>query len=126
MGVCSGTQQDVAGLFLFLLLRTSVPFLHSVSRLRCGKQDTVSQLPSFLHHCCNQHIIGHIFVQVYIYPHIYTKAELQKRADRADQLVLFFLAGANFWEKHAKNRRKQAKNRRLFGANFFGGKIGRC
>ena len=30
-------------------------------------------------------------------------AELQKRADRADQLVLFFLAGANFWEKHAKN-----------------------
>ena len=31
------------------------------------------------------------------------KAELQKRADRADQSVLFFLAGANFWEKHAKN-----------------------
>ena len=30
-------------------------------------------------------------------------SELQKRADRADQLVLFFLAGANFWEKHAKN-----------------------
>ena len=30
------------------------------------------------------------------------KAELQKRADRADQLVLFFLAGANFWEKQAK------------------------
>ena len=30
-------------------------------------------------------------------------AELQKRADRADQLVLFFLAGANFWEKQAKN-----------------------
>ena len=36
-------------------------------------------------------------------------AELQKRADRADQSVLFFLAGANFWEKHAKNRRKHAK-----------------
>ena len=63
-------------------------------------------------------------------------AELQKRADRADQSVLFFLAGANFWEKHAKNRRKhaktgentrkQAKNRRFFGANFFVGKIGRC
>jgi len=58
---------------------------------------------------------------------------LQKRADRADQSVQFFLAGANFWEKHAKNRRKQAKtgkNRRkigaFFGANFFGGKIGRC
>ena len=29
-------------------------------------------------------------------------AELQKRADHADQSVLFFLAGANFWEKHAK------------------------
>ena len=64
------------------------------------------------------------------------KTELQKRADRADQSVLFFLAGANFWEKHAKNRRKhaktgentrkQAKNRRFFGANFLGGKIGRC
>ena len=53
-------------------------------------------------------------------------AELQKRADSADQSVLFFLAGANFWQKHAKNRQKQAKNRRFFGANFFGGKIGRC
>ena len=30
-------------------------------------------------------------------------SELQKRADRADQSVLFFLASANFWEKHAKN-----------------------
>ena len=30
-------------------------------------------------------------------------AELQKRADCANQSVLFFLAGANFWEKHAKN-----------------------
>ena len=59
--------------------------------------------------------------------------ELQKRAD---QSVLFFLAGANFWEKHAKNRqkhaktgkntRKQAKNRRFWGANFLGGEIGRC
>ena len=39
--------------------------------------------------------------------------ELQKRGNRANQLVLFFLAGANFWEsmrktanfweKHAKN-----------------------
>ena len=35
--------------------------------------------------------------------------ELQKRANRANQLVLFFLAGANFWEKHAKNRQKHAK-----------------
>ena len=31
------------------------------------------------------------------------QTELQKRADRADQSVFFFLAGANFWEKHAKN-----------------------
>ena len=31
------------------------------------------------------------------------QSELQKRADRADQSVLFFLAGANFWEKQAKN-----------------------
>ena len=48
----------------------------------------------------------------------------------------FFLAGANFWEKHAKNRRKQAKTRenrrktgaflvliflgeKLVGANFY-------
>ena len=35
--------------------------------------------------------------------------ELQKRANRANQLVLFFLASANFWEKHAKDRRKHAK-----------------
>ena len=65
-----------------------------------------------------------------------TLSELQKRANRANQLVLFFLASAKFWEKHAKNRRKhaktgkntqkQAKNRRFFGANVFGGKIGRC
>ena len=65
-----------------------------------------------------------------------TGAELQKRADRADQSVLFFLAGANFWEKHAKNRRKHAKTRenrrktgaflaliflgeKLVGANFY-------
>ena len=50
------------------------------------------------------------------------EAELQKRANRANQLVLFFLAGANFWEKHAKTGEKQ----RFFGANFFVGKIGRC
>ena len=63
-------------------------------------------------------------------------AELQKRANRANQLVLFFLASANFWEKHAKNRRKHAKTRenrrktgaflvliflgeKLVGANFY-------
>ena len=32
----------------------------------------------------------------------YYSTELQKRADRADQSVLFFLAGTNFWEKHVK------------------------
>ena len=66
-------------------------------------------------------------------------SELQKRTNRANQLVLFFLAGANFWEKHAKtgeNTRKQAKTRenrqktgaflvliflgeKLVGANFY-------
>ena len=30
-----------------------------------------------------------------------TTTELQERADHADQSVLFFLASANFWEKHA-------------------------
>ena len=57
-------------------------------------------------------------------------SELQKRANRANQLVLFFLADANFWEKHAKNTRKQAKtreNRRKTGAFlvliFWGGKL---
>ena len=55
-------------------------------------------------------------------------AELQKCADRADQSVLFFLAGANFWEKHAKNRRKQVKTREnrqktgVFWVLIFGGK----
>ena len=28
---------------------------------------------------------------------------MQKRANRANLLVLIFLAGANFWAKHAKN-----------------------
>ena len=40
--------------------------------------------------------------KVWIYDHDH-HPELQKRADRAIQSVLFFLAGANFWEKHAKN-----------------------
>ena len=50
---------------------------------------------------------------------------MQKCANRDNQLVLFFLAGANFWEKHAKNRQKHAKTgekQRFFGANFFCGK----
>ena len=44
-------------------------------------------------------------------------------------MVLFFLAGANFWEKHAKNRQKHAKTgaflvliflwEKLVGANFY-------
>ena len=45
--------------------------------------------------------------------------ELQKRADRTDQSVLFFLAGANFWEKHAKNCA-------FLVLIFVGGKIGQC
>ena len=52
--------------------------------------------------------------------------ELQKRANRANQLVLFFLAGANFWEKHAKQA-KTRENRRKTGAFlvliFWGGKL---
>ena len=52
--------------------------------------------------------------------------ELQKRADRADQSVLFFLAGANFWEKQVKTR-KTGENRRKTGAFlvliFWGGKL---
>ena len=69
----------------------------------------------------------------HLYQHNQRQPELQKRANRADQSVLFFLASANFWEKHAKNRRNHAKTREnrqktgaFFGANFFGGEIGRC
>ena len=50
-------------------------------------------------------------------------AELQKRADRANQLVLFFLAGANFWEEHAKNRQKHAKTGAFLVLIFLGGKL---
>ena len=52
-------------------------------------------------------------------------SELQKRANRANQLVLFFLAGANFLGKARENQAKIGENRPFFGANFFGGKIGR-
>ena len=48
-------------------------------------------------------------ITYYVWNKIIQGSELQKRANRANQLVLFFLAGANFWEKHAKNRRKHAK-----------------
>ena len=41
---------------------------------------------------------------------------MQKRANRAKQLVLIFLAGANFWEKHAKNRQKHTKTGEKTGA----------
>ena len=48
------------------------------------------------------------------------RSELQKRADRADQSVLFFMAGANFWEKHAKNRQKHAKTGAFLVLIFWG------
>ena len=58
------------------------------------------------------------------------RTELQKRADRADQSVLFFLASANFWEKHAKNCAIMSILDYfwsildlLFGANFLWGKL---
>ena len=33
---------------------------------------------------------------------MYVCTELQKRANRANRLVLFFQAGASFWTKHAE------------------------
>ena len=36
--------------------------------------------------------------------------------------MLFFLAGANFWESTQKTGENRRKNRRFFGANLFGGK----
>ena len=54
------------------------------------------------------------------------EAELQKRADRADQSVLFFLAGANFWEKHAKNCAILCIFVYFLVLIFWGGEIGRC
>ena len=47
--------------------------------------------------------MGHLIIFQQTFQTFKVTAELQKRADRADQSVLFFLAGANFWEKHAKN-----------------------
>ena len=44
--------------------------------------------------------IKDVYIQIYIFIYL---AELQKRADRADQSVLFFLAGANFYRFNAKN-----------------------
>ena len=38
--------------------------------------------------------------------------ELQKRADRADQSVLFFLVGANFLGKAREKQAKTGENRR--------------
>ena len=49
--------------------------------------------------------------------------ELQKRANRANQLVLFFLAGANFWEKHAKTRENSRKTGAFLVLIFLGGKL---
>ena len=68
-------------------------------------------------------------MDLFLWPKKCFWAELQKRADCADHMVLFFLAGANFWEKHAKNRQKHAKtreNRRKTGAflvPILGGKL---
>ena len=43
---------------------------------------------------------GYLYICIFV---CILLSELQKRADHADQSVLFFLAGAHFWEKHAKN-----------------------
>ena len=54
---------------------------------------------------CHKTLVLLVFL-ICLCPNIYPvvlSAELQKRADRAEQSVLFFLAGANFWENHAKN-----------------------
>ena len=37
--------------------------------------------------------------------------------------MLFFLAGANFWEKYAKNRQKHAKTGAFLVLIFLGGKL---
>ena len=61
--------------------------------------------------------------------HDHHDPELQKRADCADQSVLFFLAGANFWEKHTKNCAILCifvYFLCIFWCQFFWGKIGRC
>ena len=54
------------------------------------------------------------------------RTELQKRANPANQLVLFFLAGANFLGKSRENRRKTGAflvliflGEKLVGANFY-------
>ena len=50
------------------------------------------------------------------------RTELQKRVNRANELVLFFLAGAIFWEKHAKNSAFLVLIflwEKLIGANFY-------
>ena len=49
--------------------------------------------------------------------------ELQKRADRADQSVLFFLVGAIFWEEHAKNYAILCIFVYFWVLIFFGGKL---
>ena len=45
-------------------------------------------------------------------PKRYIQTELQKRANHANQLVLFFLAGANFLGKARENQAKTRENRR--------------
>ena len=48
---------------------------------------------------------------------------LTRVAKTCQPVGAIFLAGANFGEKHAKNRRKQAKSRRFLVLIFWGGKL---
>ena len=83
---------------------------------------------------CRQYFVGHIchenfFIFVGRICLVIKRPELQKRADRADQSVLFFwpvLIFGKSTRKTGESTRKQVKKRRFFGANVFGEKIGRC
>ena len=80
-----------------------MPDSHLQSKNRCLNQyDCLLSKNSVLGY---KQFICYFFGQTFGLP----RPELQKRADRTDQSVLFFLASANFWEKHAKNRRKHVK-----------------
>ena len=75
------------------------------------------------HHSCKFTWLGTRSESASCTVHIIEGTELQKRANRANQLVLIF---GKSTQKTGENTRKQAKNRRFFCANFLGGKIGRC
>ena len=68
------------------------------NRFRVGTASRFLDLPSLLSHHSDSMARWSISSLCQSFP-----SELQKRANRANQLVLFFLAGANFWKKHAKN-----------------------